>query len=142
MARRSKGRDMRYPELSHTRQVARAARRNRVPGTNFDDASHTVERARAWRHIVTLAAKHELSLESIGKYMSTPEEWGILQARFIERPMLTYARLGRRLRRSMESVENTENRALLRLLTRMIAYDQSVGGDPDGFVSGLVRHWD
>lgn len=138
--RRSKGRDMRYPELSHTRQVERSAPKRHTH--NREQARHTVERARAWRHIARLAAAHHLSLDTIGTWMSTPHEWAVLKARFINRPMATYAQLGRRRGTTIEAVDKMEASGLLRLLTRLIAYDEGGRGEPDGWNSSYVVRWD
>jgi hypothetical protein len=105
-------------------------------------ASHTVERLRAWCHIVRLVNAHDLDLDTVGRYMSRPHEWAVLQARFLDRPIATYAIIGRRLRCTIEAVDHLEGRALLRLLTRLIAYDQAVHGEPDGLTGQYTRVWD
>jgi hypothetical protein len=137
-----KRRDGRYPELSHARQVLRANRKTQIPAHNWHEASHSVERLRAWQHIVRLAATHQLELSAVGRYMSTPEQWRVLEARFVERPVPSYAVLGRRLKCTIEAVESVESRALLRVLTRMIAYDLSVRGEPDGLMGQYSKAWD
>lgn len=135
-------RDPRYPELNATRQRARAIRQRRNGGWNAESASHSPERLRAWQHIVRLAGVHDLPLTKIRDYMSRPNEWACLEARFLASPPQTYAAMGRQLRCTIEAIDNLELRALFRVLTRLLAYDAAVRGEPDHLSVHQTRRWD
>jgi hypothetical protein len=106
---------------------------------NAQVASYSLEHRRAWTNIQRLVAKHGLEMEACGRWMCEPEPWAILRMRFMARPPNTLQQVADQYGTTLENIEARVTRALLKLLTRLLAYDQAIDGQPDG-LSGVFQH--
>ena len=95
-------------------------------------ASHSVERVRAWDSIMSLATRCKLPVETCGRYMLEPREWHVLQARYVWDPPMTLRVLGMHYDCKFEAIEVLELRGLLKLLTRLMAYEAALQRDTTG----------